>query len=230
MSSITSNLQDRFAEEIATKYPIYKCFMFFVVFLGLFIDKSFDKVFSIWAILGKMKLQDTFNFNNGMYSQMSIQDVLFSYLLVSAICFLYERYSFVFFKFGQSSLSDNYLKDLHTKAKANISDDTDTNMSFAITVKEELNTTKKYLQQRSFLNQVLISVLVAIGYNHRFLDGWQEYIGFALLALFVGYNIRLVIKHYVVSFIPLHVQLAVLHGNKISFPDVNEVANPNASL
>lgn len=228
MSDLTTGLQQKFAEDIAAKYPLHKILMLFLVMFSFYIDNNFDKTYSILSILDRIELRALFDPQKGIFTHMTFQDLLFSTVIVGLVCLIYERYSLLLYSMTNKTLESNYLDRLHNAAIKNISSDSSQNIEFSKEVRDELGKSKVFVKKKSQHNEILVAVIIALLINYRFLDGVVEHIVLLGLALFVIYNIREVNKHYVSVLIPMYVQLAVLLGNKVSFPDVKEIHKDDA--
>jgi hypothetical protein len=215
MEELAKKIQQRYVDDITSKYPLHRFLCLFLYLLSFYIFYSKKDLRFITSIK-EIKVDFLFDFDKGLLAQVNIFDLVVAVILTfltASICKNIKLYSFK----SLSSLNnfDNYLVRLKsTVARA----DTNSAVTYTMTadVSRQLNLKRSMLKGKQAVSEIVVTLIICvlIGVNNMMYVDWILVFGGVLIVLMAQWES---FKLYISDFLPYFVAEQVLLGKDVSF-------------
>jgi len=225
MEELAKNIQQRYVDEITSKYPIHRFLCLYLYLLAFYIYYTKHDCRLLLSIR-EIKVKFLFDFGDGLLSEAS----LFQLLIAVIMIFITARLSFIIknrsFKV-MSSLSDFDGYVLRLKEKVAKAKPENNAIAYSLTsdVSKQLDIKRTILRGKQVISEIVITLIICllIGIKNMIYVDWLLIAGGVAIVIFAQWE---AFKVYIAEFLPYFVAEQLLLGKEITFSKDN--AGPHA--
>lgn len=220
MEDLAKNIQQRYIDEITSKYPIHRflCLYLYLLAFYIYYTKHDSRLF---FSVQEIKIKFLFDFGGGLLSQASIFQLLIAVIMTfitARVSLLIKNHAFKI----MSSLSDFDGYVLRLKEKVSSARPENNAIAYSLTsdVSKQLDIKRAMLRGKQAVSEIVITLIICllIGIKNMIYVDWLLMFGGVAIVIFAQWE---AFKVYIAEFLPYFVAEQLLLGEEITFSKDN---------
>lgn len=224
MEELATKIQEKYIDDITSKYPIYRFFCLFMYLLSFYIYYVRREERLIPA-LAEIKVSYLFDFSEGLFSEISVFHLMIAIISTLLVARLSGVLKSLFFNFF-SSLRDFDAYALKLKTTIEISRSKNIYIAWALSadISKQLEVKRVKLRSKQSISEVALTLLtcMVIGIKNLSIVDLIIIIGCVIIIFFSHFES---FKVYVSEFMPYYVAEQTLFDKNVSFNKGNDELN-----
>ncbi|WP_319585991.1 hypothetical protein [uncultured Desulfobulbus sp.] len=219
MDEITKTLQEKYINDITSKFPIYKIFIFLLFILSTYSYSLNTNDNRLLVGISKIKINYIFDFDSGLFSEISVMDFFACIAFVFINNYIYLKIKGYLFKIFTKKLDFNSIvKEKYERINIIKSEDNSLNFFISKDISVELSGHREKIKSFHMISEILLSFAICLLWGiHDFII--IEYIVLLILIMLIMCANFISFKYYLSKFIPYYVTERALLGAVANFGD-----------
>lgn len=218
MTELAKAIQKKYINDLTAKYPLHNFLILFLFLLSLYIYNELPSE-RILPALGNINVNFLFNFNNGVLSKVTLEDLLVSVSLTIAVNYLYTLISRLSFRIlSKSDNFEKYTLEIESRITESKSSNDLVNYYVSKDISSQLNKKRETLKNFHIKAEIVLSFLFIfiIRAKELILIDWILIFSFIGIIFLLQWRLFL---YYVSDFMPYYISEKCLLNGKYKFGD-----------